>query len=417
MRSFLFSVCSTLALGGALLALACSDSGSTSPSLSSSGILVTRLTDAPFPTDEVKSVDVFIVRVDARLADVSDDEANQTLSAESSTSNGWKTVATPNASFDLLSLQNGIAATLGQAMLPAGTYSGFRLVIDQDKSSATLKTGMVLDGGSTPGIKFPSAGQSGIKIVLSQPVTIVAGTETDLLVDFNVDQSFVLRGNTIDKNGLLFKPVVNASITNLALTNSNVRLANATDGALNLLQNGTALQGASNISFGASSACNSVNATTPALTVTQSSSSTPLAGFSPTLSAGHPFTFVAFPGSTAGSVQFETIQQAFTTASGEAGLRAFNATALPTGFDVYVTAPGAALGTATISNVSAGTASASVVSVPAGPSQVRFTATGSTTVLLDFGTQTFSAGQNTMLIFAPPAVNTTAPRAFLVPAC
>jgi hypothetical protein len=153
------------------------------------------------------------------------------------------------------------------------------------------------------------------------------------------------------------------------------------------------------------------------LTVTQSSSSTPLAGFSPTLSAGHPFTFVAFPGSTAGSVQFETIQQAFTTASGEAGLRAFNATALPTGFDVYVTAPGAALGTATISNVSAGTASASVVSVPAGPSQVRFTATGSTTVLLDFGTQTFSAGQNTMLIFAPPAVNTTAPRAFLVPAC
>jgi hypothetical protein len=365
----------------------------------------------------VKSVDVFIVRVDARLADVSDDEANQTLSAESSTSNGWKTVATPNASFDLLSLQNGIAATLGQAMLPAGTYSGFRLVIDQDKSSATLKTGMVLDGGSTPGIKFPSAGQSGIKIVLSQPVTIVAGTETDLLDDFNVDQSFVLRGNTIDKNGLLFKPVVNASITNLALTNSNVRLANATDGALNLLQNGTALQGASNISFGASSACNSVNATTPALTVTQSSSSTPLAGFSPTLSAGHPFTFVAFPGSTAGSVQFETIQQAFTTASGEAGLRAFNATALPTGFDVYVTAPGAALGTATISNVSAGTASASVVSVPAGPSQVRFTATGSTTVLLDFGTQTFSAGQNTMLIFAPPAVNTTAPRAFLVPAC
>src|SRR5207237_281499 len=95
---------------------------------------------------------------------------------------------------------------------PAGTYNGFRLVIDQSKSSATLKNGMVLSGGSTPGIKFPSAGQSGIKIVLAQPVVIVAGTETDLLVDFNVDQSFVMRGNTVDQNGLLFKPVVNASI-------------------------------------------------------------------------------------------------------------------------------------------------------------------------------------------------------------
>ena len=416
MRFSSLSVCSTLVLGGALLALGCSDSGSTS--LRSSGVLVTRLTDAPFPTDEVKSVDVFIVRVDARLADVTDDEANQSVSAESSSNGGWKTVATPNASFDLLSLQNGIAASLGQAMLPAGTYNGFRLVIDQDKSSATLKSGMVLNGSSTPGIKFPSAGQSGIKIVLAQPVKIVAGTETDLLVDFNVDQSFVLRGNTIDKNGLLFKPVVNASITNLALTNSNVRLANATDAALNLLQNGTVLPGASSVAFGASSACNSVNASTPALTVTQGTSTTALSGFSPTLSSGHPFTFVAFPGQTAGSVQFASIQQAITTPSGEAGLRAFNATALSTGLDVYLTAPGAPLGaTATISNVAAGAPSGSVVSVPAGASQVRITATGSTTVLLDFGTQTLTAGQNTMLIVAPPAANTTPLRAFLVPAC
>lgn len=418
MRSFSFSVCSTLFLGGALFALGCSDSGSTSPSLRSSGILVTRLTDAPFPTDEVKSVDVFLVRVDARLADVTDDDANQSVSAEASSNSGWKTIATPNASFDLLSLQNGIAATLGQAMLPAGTYNGFRLVIDQDKSSATLKTGMVLNGGSTPGIKYPSAGQSGIKIVLAQPVTIVAGTETDLLVDFNVDQSFVLRGNTIDKNGLLFKPVVKASITNLALTNSNVRLANGTDGVLNLLQNGTALPGGSSIPFGASSACSSVNGSTPALTITQGSSTTPLAGFSPTLSAGHPFTFVAFPGATAGSVQFATIQQAITTPAGEAGLLAFNATAVPTGFDVYVTAPGASLGsTPSISNVAPGAPAASVVNIPAGPSQVRLTAAGSTTVLLDFGTQTFTAGQNTMLIITPPAANTTTLRAFVVPAC
>src|SRR5205823_2609038 len=230
----------------------------------------------------------------------------------------------------LLSLQNGIAAALGQAMLPAGTYNGFRLVIDQSKSSATLKNGMVLSGGSTPGIKFPSAGQSGIKIVLAQPVVIVAGTETDLLVDFNVDQSFVMRGNTVDQNGLLFKPVVNASITNLALTNSNVRLANATDGALTLLRNGTALASSSSIAFGTSSACSSVNAARPALTVTQAGSTAALPGFSPALTAGHPFTFVAFPGA-GGIMQFATVEQPITTASGQAGLRTFNATSIATG--------------------------------------------------------------------------------------
>jgi Domain of unknown function (DUF4382) len=410
-----FSFRSTLAIAAVALATACSDAGSPSTSRAS-GILVTSLTDAPFPTDEVKSVDVFIVRVDARAADVSDADANQALSDEASAGGGWTTIGIPNKSFDLLSLQNGIVAALGQASLPAGTYGGFRLVIDQGKSAATLKTGMVLSGASSPGIKFPSAGQSGIKIALSQPVVIVAGTETDLLIDFNVGQSFVLRGNSIDQNGLLFKPVINASITNLALTNSNVRLANATDGALTLLRNDVALPGASNIAFGTSSACNSVNATTPALTVSQAGSSTALSGFTPTLAAGHPFTFIAFPGS-GGTVQFASIEQAITTTTGQSGLRVFNATGIPSGFDVYVTAPGASLGAATIANVAPGAASASFLSVPAGSSQVRLTATGSSTVVLDLGTETFTAGQNTMLVIAPPAAGATSPRAFLVAGC
>src|SRR5690348_4105398 len=140
-RDTRISICSTLALGALLFATACSDS--TSPT-GNNGTLVTRLTDAPFPTDQVKSVDVFVVRVDARQTDVTDADANTALDDQSSATSGWKTVARPNKSFDLLSLQNGIAATLGQANLPAGTYSGFRFVIDQSKSSATLKDGTVL---------------------------------------------------------------------------------------------------------------------------------------------------------------------------------------------------------------------------------------------------------------------------------
>ena len=400
--------------GVAALGVACSDS--TSPARGASGILVTRLTDAPFPTDQLQSVDIYVVRVDARQSDVTDADANTSLEERSSAANGWTTVATPNGSFNVLSLQSGIAAMLGQANLPAGTYNGFRLVIDQSKSSATLKDGTVLNGGSTPGIKFQSAGQSGIKIVLVQPVKIVANTETDLLVDFNVGQSFVMRGNTIQQNGLLFKPVIKASVTNLALTNANVRLANATENGLDLLQNGTPLASSSNVGFGASSACNSVSAASPALTISEAGAATPLAGFAPTLVPGHPFTFVAFPGATAGSVQFATIEQPVPVLGG-AEIGVFNATSLPAAFDVYVTAPGAALGVPTFAKVVAGSASDSFLSVPVGASQIRLTANGSSAVLLDMGSQTLAAGQNAMLVIAPPAGGATTPRAFLVPGC
>src|SRR6185437_13094635 len=169
-RSPVMSIRSIFVVGVAALGVACSDS--TSPARGAGGILVTRLTDAPFPSDQLQSVDIYVVRVDARQSDVSDIDANSSLDDRNSAANGWTTVATPNESFNLLSLQNSIAAVLGHATLPAGAYNGFRLVIDQSKSSATLKDGTVLNGGSTPGIEFPSAGQSGIKIVLAQPVKI-----------------------------------------------------------------------------------------------------------------------------------------------------------------------------------------------------------------------------------------------------
>src|SRR5215472_7800644 len=243
-RRTLFGV---LVIGAAAFAAACSDSGNPAGlSSSNSGALLVRLTDAPFLGDSLKSVDIFVVRVDARVSDADSSSADSALSDDSSSTTGWKTVASPNSSFNLLSLQNGVAATLGQANLAPGSYNGFRLVIDPSKSSVTLKGGRVLSGGTTPGVTFPSASRSGIKIVLAQPVLITAGTTTALVVDFNVNDSFVMRGNSIDKNGLLFKPVIKATVTNLALTNANLRLANATNDTLNFLQSGTVLSGGSN---------------------------------------------------------------------------------------------------------------------------------------------------------------------------
>jgi hypothetical protein len=53
---------------GALLA-SCSSKATTPTGVAGNGTLAMHLTDAPFSTDSVRSVDVFVVRVDARQAD------------------------------------------------------------------------------------------------------------------------------------------------------------------------------------------------------------------------------------------------------------------------------------------------------------------------------------------------------------
>jgi len=409
MKSLRISAVTALTAAALVLPAACSDSG-TSPSLGSKGMVVVKLTDAPFPTDEVKSVDVFVVRVDARVASTDDQSANEDL--DNGGSSGWVTLASPNASFNLLALQGGKSTTLGNAGLTPGSYSGFRFIIDPAQSSVTLKDGTLLNGTSTPGIKFPSADKTGLKINLSKPATIVAGTTTTLLIDFDVANSFVLRGNTIHNNGLLFKPVINGTIIDAATVNANVRLANATDAGLDLLQGTTVL--GSNVAFGAASSCSSVNAATPNLVVANTGTTTALPGLTTSFTAGNSYTIIAYPGASA--TTFVTLQNTFTPTAGQAGFRVLNTTATP--YDVFVTALNAVLAAPpTVANATQGTASA-FVSVPAGSEQIRVLGLNTLTpVVLDVGSQTITAGTNYTLVIAPPAQGQTVIRAFLVPGC
>jgi hypothetical protein len=395
------------------LGVACS-SDSTLPGLTSSGTVVVKLSDAPFLTDSVKSVEVFVVEVDGRASAADDNDANANV--DNAAAGGWQVLASPDQSFNLLALQNGATTTLGTSNLAAGSYSGFRLIIDQSKSSVTLKNGMVLTGGSNPGIKFPSAAKSGLKINVSKPVVIVGGATTTLLVDFDVNDSFVQRGNTITQNGLLFKPVINATIVDAATVNATIRLANATDVALDLRQGSNVVSGGSNLAFGGVSSCTSVTAATPGLAVALAGTTTNLAGFAPTtLVAGNSYTFVAFPGGS--TTSFATLVNTFTPTSGQAGFRVFNATGGATAIDAFVTPLAAVLATPTIAGAVSGTATA-FVSVPAGSQQIRLTSTGLLTpLLLDLGAQTLNAGTNYTLIIAPPASGSTTLRAFLGAGC
>ena len=175
------------------------------------GRIAVRMTDAPFPLDDVASIDIFVVRVEAKTQATTEADA-AVVEADDAESDGWIVLAEPNDDFDLMDLRNGVTVFLGDAVVPQGNYQSFRLIIDTDHSSVTLKDGTVLSASSTPSILFPSAGQSGIKVIMTDAIMVEEGATTDVLLDFDAEESFVLRGNTITQNGLLFKPVIKATI-------------------------------------------------------------------------------------------------------------------------------------------------------------------------------------------------------------
>lgn len=199
-------------LAGAAM-LACDGTGSTS---SGPGKLTVLLTDAPFQTSEVKSATIFVTRIDCRQASATTSET------EDASSGGWATVASPNKAIDLVPLNHGVTMDLGTQTLPAGTWQSCRIVIDPSQSFITL------NDGAKPDIKWPSAGQTGIKIQLNEPVTVQ--DSSILVVDFDVGSSFVLRGNDIRNNGLLFKPVVHGVVKDVAATFSGSVRGDATNG-------------------------------------------------------------------------------------------------------------------------------------------------------------------------------------------
>lgn len=223
------------------LGLACSESTGTNEG-PGQGTLEVRLADRPLWFDSVAAVNVFVVRIDARVAvadsaecdvrerssdaivasdhddggmsrrdsTVGDSTVGDSTTREPDIDFRWQTIATPDTTFDLLALQNGVTAFLGTAVVDTGQFRALRIVIDPSKSSIVLKDGTVLTGNASPFARFPSAERVGIKILLNDGVRIRARHHSILVVDFDLENSFVLRGSLF-REGLLFKPVVRAT--------------------------------------------------------------------------------------------------------------------------------------------------------------------------------------------------------------
>lgn len=169
------------------LLFACSDSSS------ESGKISIQLTDAPFPSDIVSEANVTIDKIEIRRSDDSD-------------GNPFVTLSEAEYSFNLLELTNGVTESLVNIEIEEGSYDLIRLYV----SEANVK----LSDGTEYDLTIPSGDKTGIKIFIDPSIDVVSGLTADLLLDFDVKQSFVVQGNPDSPAGIkgfIFKPTIKAA--------------------------------------------------------------------------------------------------------------------------------------------------------------------------------------------------------------
>ena len=171
----------------ALAALAACDSSEIGPGgPHGDGKTAVLLTDAPFPFDQVSRVDVHVRQI--------------ALSTSLDTADGapeWVPVSSPDRLFNLLDLQNGSTALLGEAEVPRGDYRAVRLEFDPARSTITLSSGEVLGtavGPGDPGINWQAKGDHPSLFALVEEAMEIGGDGEDVVVDFDVGRSFLWDG-------------------------------------------------------------------------------------------------------------------------------------------------------------------------------------------------------------------------------
>ena len=163
---------------------------------------ITYITDSPFPYHRVARVDLYIVSVSG------------SLTADTSAGSGtFVTLATPNRRINVASLKNGLHEQLGAVVLPAGTITALRMVIDTDSSSITLKSGAVLTGKSTPGIQWQSSAGRPVLNALVTDLIDVPGQGARVVIDYDIGRAFIPPQEldpTSTDSGFIFSPVLRA---------------------------------------------------------------------------------------------------------------------------------------------------------------------------------------------------------------
>jgi len=173
-----------------LLMFSCSNDESTIMPGRGEGTVNLYLTDAPFPIEMVAKTIVTIDKVEIRKQETDSAEASFVVLTEDP------------MEIDLLTLSNGITEQLASVELEAGTYDMIRMHVSDSK--------VELNDESQFDLKIPSGSSSGLKIKIDPAIEISDGQTADVLLDFDVSKSFVVKGNWKGGKikGFNFKPVV-----------------------------------------------------------------------------------------------------------------------------------------------------------------------------------------------------------------
>lgn len=197
----------TLALAAAVAATAagCDDTTGTG----GDATIRVLLTDAPADYIATAEVDIGAIEI------IGEDHGIITLSTDGT-----------DGLVNLLDLQNAATQTLASADIEPGMYHQIRLIVEEAR--VTLKEGYTFaDGSSEKPLFVPSGAQTGIKLNLggadgegdAEGGIVIASGETVLVLDFDVNQSFVMQGNPESPagiKGILFTPAIRVTVEDVA---------------------------------------------------------------------------------------------------------------------------------------------------------------------------------------------------------
>ena len=212
------------------------------------GRIIVKITDAPFPIDFIEDASVTITKVEMRLEEMSEEseegeveegevkeeeveegEVEEEEVEEGEEGDGKEspfiTLFEGSETFNLLELRNGVMATFLDLEIPVGNYNLIRIYVENAR--------IAVKGYDTYSVKVPSGSQTGVKVFMKPSLKVAGGLTAEVVLDFSLEKSFVLKGNMNTPAGIKgfnFKPVIRA--VNNTIAGSVEGVVSDTDGVL-----------------------------------------------------------------------------------------------------------------------------------------------------------------------------------------